>query len=121
MVKRNIVHIDIPVVDAAKAGQFFNNLFGWQIQPFPEFNCATWEVKDGSRGGFNSLGPDTKPGDVLIYVDSEDIDADLKHAAKLGATIVQPKKEIPGIGWYGYFKDPTGNTIGLYAKLHSHE
>jgi predicted enzyme related to lactoylglutathione lyase len=31
MTKRNIVHIEIPVADAAKAGQFYQALFGWKI------------------------------------------------------------------------------------------
>ncbi len=117
MAKRDVIHIDIPAVDVDKAGQFYNEMFGWSIQPFPGFNYATWEVEGGLRGGFNPLGEGTKPGDVLIYVDSEDIEADLDHAVKLGAAIIQPKKEIPGIGWYGYFKDPTGNVIGLYTRL----
>jgi predicted enzyme related to lactoylglutathione lyase len=26
-----------------------------------------------------------------------------------------PKTEIPGIGWWGMFTDPTGNKIGLFT------
>jgi predicted enzyme related to lactoylglutathione lyase len=28
---------------------------------------------------------------------------------------VVPKTEIPGIGWFGVFTDPTGNKVGLYT------
>ncbi len=41
---------------------------------------------------------------------------DLKKAKALGAEILQEKTEIPGRGWYGIFKDPTGNTIGLFTR-----
>jgi predicted enzyme related to lactoylglutathione lyase len=26
-----------------------------------------------------------------------------------------PKTEIPGMGWYAIFSDPTGNRIGLFT------
>ena len=53
----------------------------------------------------------------MIYVNSEDIEADLKKAASLGATIVREKSEIPTIGWWGIFQDPTGNNIALYTSM----
>ena len=118
MTKRNVVHIEIPAVDFVKAGRFYADLFGWKIQQMPEMKYATWDAGDGSAGGFNLIGDEFKPGEVLIYVNSEDIDADLQQAVKLGGKIVQPKKEISGMGWYGIFKDPTGNRIALYMSMH---
>ena len=118
MTKRNVVHIEIPADDYLKAGKFYADLFGWKIQQMPEANYAMWDAGDGSAGGFNLVGDEFKPGEVLIYVNSEDIDADLKKAVKLGGEIVQPKKEITGMGWFGIFKDPTGNRIALYTSMH---
>lgn len=46
---------------------------------------------------------------MLLYIDSDDIEVDLKKAVKLGGMLVREKTEIPGIGWFGVFKDPTGN------------
>ena len=116
MAKRNIVHIEIPAVDVEKAGSFYHNLFGWELQPIPEMNYTMWDAGFGSQGGFNPVDDEFKPGDVLIYVASEDIEADLKNAEKLGGKIVRQKPEIPQTGWYGIFKDPTGNMIGLYTS-----
>jgi predicted enzyme related to lactoylglutathione lyase len=50
-------------------------------------------------------------------VNSDDIEADLKKAKSLGGTILREKSEIPGIGWWGVFKDPTGNKIALYTSM----
>lgn len=76
-----------------------------------------WGVGAPPHGGFNP--PDmSKPGQVLVYVDSEDIEADLKKAKSLGATIVREKTEIPNTGWFGIFKDPPGNQVGLYTDMH---
>jgi len=53
----------------------------------------------------------------IFNLNSEDIEADLKNAESLGASVVFPKSEIPGTGWYGMFKDPTGNIIALYTSM----
>jgi predicted enzyme related to lactoylglutathione lyase len=117
MSKRNVVHIEIPAADVEKAGKFYQDLFGWKIQPIPEMNYTMWEPPEGPGGGFNPLGEHVKPGDVLIYVDSADIEADLKRVEALGGKVITPKTVISNTGWYGIFKDPTGNTIALYTSL----
>jgi hypothetical protein len=115
MAKRNIVHIEIPSANFEASGRFYHELFGWKITPMPELDYALWEPSEGPGGGFNPVGPETKVGDVLIHVDSDDIGADLKRAAELGGTVLKGKAEIPGWGWYGVFRDPTGNAIALYT------
>ena len=75
-----------------------------------------WEPADGPGGGFSPLGEQVKPGDVLIFVDSEDIEADLKQVEKLGGNVLHLKTQIPGIGWFAIFQDPTGNKIALYTS-----
>jgi hypothetical protein len=117
MTKRNIVHIEIPAADGAQAGEFYKKLFGWEIQHVPEMNYTMWDAGHGSSGGFSDLGETTRPGDVLIYVNSDDIQADLKQAEALGAKIIQEKMEIPQTGWFGIFQDPTGNKIALYTSM----
>jgi hypothetical protein len=117
MIKRNIVHIEIPAADAARASEFYQQLFGWEIQHVPEMNYTMWDAGQGSAGGFTDLGETVKPGDVMLYVNSEDIEADLACAEALGGSVVCPKTEIPNTGWFGMFKDPTGNTIAVYTSM----
>ena len=57
------------------------------------------------------------PGDIMLHVDSDDIEADLEKIEALGGQIISHKTEIPGIGWYAMFKDPTGNTLSLYTSM----
>jgi len=116
MTKRNIVHIEIPAADPAKAAQFYKALFGWEMTRDEKMNYTMWEPSIGPGGGFSPLGEQVKPGDIMVHVDSDDIEADLKKAAQLGGTIVLPKSEIPGVGWWGTFRDPTGNLISLYTS-----
>jgi uncharacterized protein len=117
MSKRNIVHIEIPAMDALKAGKFYQDLFGWNIVTDTKMNYTMWEPLQAPGGGFSPLNESVKPGDVLIYVDSADIEADLKQIKLLGGTVLSEKTEIPQTGWFALFKDPTGNTLALYTSM----
>ena len=117
MTKRNIVHIEIPTKNGKESGEFYEKLFGWHIEHDAQMDYTMWDPHEGPGGGFSPLGENVKPGDVLIYVNSEDIEADLKKATALGGTILQEKMEIPTIGWWGVFKDPTGNSVALYTSM----
>lgn len=117
MSKRNVVHVEIPAANVAGAAKFYEALFGWKMQHVPEMNYTMWEDGSGSGGGFNEVSVENPVGQVLVYIDSEDIDADLKKVEKLGGSITQPKMEIPGTGWFGLFKDPTGNVLALYTSM----
>ncbi|MBP6208430.1 MAG: VOC family protein [Anaerolineales bacterium] len=117
MSKRNIVHVEIPAADLQGTSSFYQKLFGWKIRPMPEMNYTMWEAADGSGGGFPAASADNPAGQVLIYIASDDIEADLKNVEILGGTVLTPKTEIPSMGWFGIFKDPTDNVIGLYTDL----
>ena len=70
----------------------------------------------GPVGDSAPLG-ESKVGEILIHVASDDIEADLHKVVQLGGTILREKTEIPGIGWWGAFTDPTGNRIALYTSM----
>lgn len=117
MTKRNIVHIEIPTKNAKASAEFYEKLFGWHIERDEEMDYTMFDPHEGPGGGFSNVGENTQPGEVLIYVGSDDIEADLKQAEALGGTTIMEKSEIPNTGWFGMFKDPTGNTIGLYTSM----
>src|SRR5690349_9824352 len=118
MSKRNIVHIEIPAADVKGTGKFYGDLFGWKLQHDEKMNYTMWEAGNGDAyGGFPQVSDENPAGQVLIYIDSEDIDADLKRVEKLGGKVLHAKSEIPGMGWYGVFQDPTGNVLGLYTSM----
>ena len=117
MSKRNVVHVEIPAANVQSASKFYETLFGWKMEHAPEFDYTMWSDGSGYGGGFNKLSDDYPVGRVLVYIDSEDIEADLKQIEKLGGSVVTPKTEIPGTGWFGVFKDPTGNTLALYTSM----
>jgi uncharacterized protein len=117
MNKRSIVHIEIPSQNNQESAKFYETLFGWRITHDEALDYTMWEPEEGPGGGFIPVGEQVKPGDILLYIDSQDIEADLKQIEQQGGTIVSPKTEIPDTGWFGVFKDPAGNTLGLYTDM----
>jgi predicted enzyme related to lactoylglutathione lyase len=114
--KRNVVHVEIPAADVQSASKFYQDLFGWKMEHAAEFDYTMWSDGSGYGGGFNKVSEETPAGQLIVYIDSQDIDADLKRVEELGGTVVTPKTEIPGTGWFGQFKDPTGNLLALYTS-----
>ena len=115
--KRNVVHVEIPAADVEAAGNFYRDLFDWKLQHDPELNYTQWEAGDGTGGGFPAVSDEAPAGHVLVYIHSDDIETDLKNVEKFGGRVVHPKTEIPQIGWFGLFQDPTGNVLGLYTSM----
>ncbi|MFL5654026.1 MAG: VOC family protein [Ktedonobacteraceae bacterium] len=119
MSNHSVVHMDIPANDPATASKFYADLFGWNIQVDQAFDYHMFQAEPGPGGGFVKVGenPPYKPGEVLIYVSSDDIDATLAKAESLGGKTLLPKTEIPHTGWFAFFADPTGNRIGLFTGM----
>ncbi len=121
---RPIVHIEIPAQDLAKTSAFYKEIFGWEIKADPGMNYVLFQsppmqgVEPGIAGGLPRIdGEVYKPGDVIVYIGSDDIEADLKRIEALGGKRLLPKTEIPNTGWYAFFADPSGNRLALFSPL----
>jgi uncharacterized protein len=113
----SICHVDISASNQEEAGKFYGSLFGWKIQPIPQMNYTTFAAEEGPGGGFMQIGDGMAPaGQVLVYVSTDDIDASLAKAESLGGKTVVPKTEIPTVGWFGIFTDPSGNQLALFTE-----
>jgi predicted enzyme related to lactoylglutathione lyase len=118
MSDHHVVHIEFSAQDREAAGKFYRELFGWEIVQMPEMNYATFSTGEKNvGGGFNPLSDSTPAGSVIVYIGTDDIDASLAKAESLGGKTITPKTEIPNMGWFAIFSDPTGNMVGLYTAL----
>ncbi len=116
MANHPFVHIELAAPDPAKASQFYHDLCDWHIEVDPRFNYYQFMPQSGMAGAF--VQPDGqmyKPGDIIPYIGTDDVDGMLKRVEELGGKILLPKTEIPGIGWFAFFADPAGNRMGLFA------
>lgn len=114
MPSHSILHVEFSADDPAAAGQFYADLFGWQVETVPDSDYVTFEASLGPGGGFTATDHDLiDPGDVLVYVATDDVAATLDHAKSLGASILMERTEIPDVGWMGMFVDLTGNKVAV--------
>jgi predicted enzyme related to lactoylglutathione lyase len=123
---RKVVHFEIPADDVERAKQFYGTIFGWQLQDMPEMGYTvvrTTDVDEQSQmpttpgainGGMMQRSPET-PAPVLT-IDVDSVEDALKQVESGGGSVVRPRTEIPGMGAFAYFKDPEGNTLGLWEN-----
>jgi predicted enzyme related to lactoylglutathione lyase len=117
MSEHHFVHVEFSARDREETGKFYNDLFGWKIEQDSEMNYAMFDSGDNVGGGFNPVSDTNPAGTVIVYIGTDDIDASLAKVESLGGKIVTPKTEIPNMGWFGLFSDPTGNMVGMYTAL----
>ena len=117
MSKNPICHIEFPAKDQAKAGAFYQALFGWQLENYPQMDYVVFEPGEGPGGGFPRIdGTGVKAGEVVVYVEVEDLEASLEQAKVLGGELMLPRMPIDDKSWIAIFRDPSGNKVGLYTK-----
>jgi predicted enzyme related to lactoylglutathione lyase len=116
-----IVHVEIPSTDPKAAGAFYAKVFGWQVAAPPGMDdYPMFQAPGGPGGGFSTVGGGMQgesraTGEVVIYLASADIDADLQRIKANGGQTLVPKTEIPEAGWFAIFRDPFGNKLALYT------
>jgi predicted enzyme related to lactoylglutathione lyase len=114
-----IVHLEISANDVAAASKFYHDVFDWKIEVDKQFNYHQFSAEGGPGGGFVGVPDQAKAGEVVAYLGTDDIDASLRKVEKAGGKVLVPKTEIPGMGWFANFSDPTGNHMGLYTHSHT--
>lgn len=119
---RPIVHVEIPSADNEAQKAFYASLLGWQatdIPMGPDFTYTMFDFGNNMGAALSPLGDGMKPGDVLLYFDSDDLDADMARVPELGGTVILPRQDIPGFGSLGMFLDPTGNRVAFWQSVDS--
>jgi uncharacterized protein len=110
--------------DTQKAGQFYSNLFGWTRENFPDSPIEYTMFKNGDRGngGMYGITPDMGPipPHWLVYFAVDDCDAKVQRATELGANVMKPADDIPGVGRFAILTDPQGAAFAV-IKLENAE
>jgi len=102
--------------DTQKAGEFYSNVFGWTKQMFPGPMEYTVFNNDGKGiGGMYQITPEMGPipPNWLVYFAADDCDAKVQKATELGASVIRPAEDIPGVGRFAILADPQGAAFAL--------
>ena len=111
----SFVHIEIASTDPERTRKFLEDVFEWDFEFRPEMEYHTYEAPSGPGGGLMKPMEGQAPG-ILNYLLSSDIEGDVRKIEEAGGRILQPKMEIPGVGWWALFQEPTGITLALFQS-----
>ena len=105
---------ELATTDAAKAGRFHSELFGWRLKPsgggYTEFLRG-----ETSIGGMMEITPEwgNVPSHWLTYFAVIDCDGTATKAQKLGATARIPPRDAPNVGRFSVLIDPEGAPFAI--------
>lgn len=105
--------------DPQAVQRFYNEVFGWSTQAQDMGAIGTYHLFQ--NGGQGVAGMTKKPAEMpasfwVYYVGTADVDASHKKALALGAQQTTPPMDIPGIGRFSGFIDPTGAMLSLFKS-----
>lgn len=111
-----VVHFELMGAEREELGRFYAELFGWHVQSVPDPPYAVIDTRAGSgvNGGIGTVQEGTPPY-VAVYAQTPDIQATFDKALSLGAEVLIPVSEVPGIVTLALLRDPQGNTFGMVA------
>jgi uncharacterized protein len=111
-----VVHFELAAEDPNRAVKFYEDVFGWKIQKW-DGPMDYWLVMTGNKDIPGINGGIMKKGDTkqltINTIDVSSIDEMIKKIVNLGGKVIQPRTEIPGVGFHAYAKDTEGNIFGL--------
>lgn len=103
--------------DPQKALEFYSKVFGWTTEPFGDSPIPYTVIKNDNMGigGAYKLMPEMGPVPPhwLVYFSVDDCDATVKKASELGAQIMKPADDIPGVGRFAILIDPQGAAFAV--------
>ena len=109
------VHVELNTTDLGKAKEFYGKLFDWTLEDMPAgMDYTLIKVGEGTAGGMMKHPVPGAPSFWLAYVAVDDINSSTAKAKALGATVMKDVTEIPNVGWFSIFTDPTGAALALF-------
>jgi predicted enzyme related to lactoylglutathione lyase len=113
------VHTELNTTDVGKAKAFYSKLFDWKLEDMAGgMEYTLIKVGENTAGGIMPHPVPGAPSMWLSYVNVDDIKASTAKAKSLGATLIRDVTEIPNVGSFSIFTDPTGAMLALFqAKM----
>jgi predicted enzyme related to lactoylglutathione lyase len=112
----SIVWFEIPADDPQRAKKFYNSLFGWKINPFPEVKDY-WHIDTGGSdesldGGMLPRKHSKQP--ITTYINVPSVTRSAAKVEKLGGKIMKPRTAVPQMGYFVICKDTENNEFAIW-------
>ena len=104
--------------DPKKVQEFYAEVLGWKVKPFPMGNIAyemilTGDTWDSMIGGYAAANSGREPSRWLATVSVEDVEAAAKAAVANGGQILEAPSDLAGVGRRARIADPQGAELAL--------
>jgi len=119
-----VVHFEIPYDDIERVKNFYQDIFGWEIQSIPEMNYnmvhtvavdeKQMPVEKGAINGGMYKRDENSSQTPVIVINVNSIDESVNKVLGKGGTIFRDKVSVGEMGFYAQVKDTEGNIIGLW-------
>lgn len=110
---------EIPYDNGDTIKKFYGDLFGWEFHYCPKLDYTTIKTKtaDGKEGiGGGMMQRQNENHKPTVYLDTDNIEAQIKKVEELGGKIIIPKSPVPTMGWMAWCTDPDGNMFALWQN-----
>jgi predicted enzyme related to lactoylglutathione lyase len=108
--------------DVERAKRFYGQSVGWTFEPVSGPGGVYWIAKAGDDkvgGLFPLTSPafDGVPEGWMAYLAVDYVDARVHQAIVLGATLMRPIFDVPGVGRVAILREPGGAGIGWITPV----
>lgn len=108
---------ELMTTDTKKDGEFYSTVFDWRrdVQNFGPMEYTMFINGERPNGGMLQITPEMGniPSNWLVYFAVDDCDAKAQKATELGASIMKPADDIPGVGRFAILTDPQGAAFAI--------
>ncbi len=123
-----VMHFQIPVEEMPRAQEFYEQVFGWQVQAPPEMEgqyhmaitVPTGETGPTEPGGINGALArecEENPYRAWLVIGVDSVDEHVRKVEAAGGRLVTEKASVMGMGFYAEVEDTEGNLIGLWESV----
>jgi predicted enzyme related to lactoylglutathione lyase len=110
----SLMWVELMTRDPDGATEFYTRVFGWgtEVSTDPAAPYTQFQVDEESIAGMMPMIGDQWPAELpdhwMVYFGVGDVDAAAALVPRLGGTVGQQPTDIPGVGRFAIFSDPSG-------------
>jgi predicted enzyme related to lactoylglutathione lyase len=110
-----ICYIELPATDVARSAAFYQRAFGWQIRERGDGATSFDDTVGQVSGTFTLNRPAATDSGIVVYVMVADMTTALGAVTAAGGEVVKPVDSAAS-EVFAWFRDPGGNTLGIYQQ-----
>lgn len=121
-----LMWVELMAKDTSQAADFYEKVLGVETgpmegAPMPYTTIKVGGVDVAGMMNISDMGPEAAPvpPSWSIYFGTSDADNSAEKARSLGATVIVPPSDIPGIGRFSVLKDPQGAVFSVFQPVQS--